>query len=175
MCFSVIAEVSECPQASSCGAGRFVFKRHGLIDRAFPPWTWAVLAERPTFFAAISKHAPDVLRTTNHHAFGGELSACSKSALQKTQLYFVRRSVIFCDATSASLARPSQPSLGVSSLDLGRSFTRTALFFGQRVYSAAARGTTRPGTPGRRPRIKVCSFSRSSSNRAVRSNVASSM
>ena len=130
MCFSVIAEVSECPQASSCGAGRFVFKRHGLIDRAFPPWTWAVLAERPTFFAAISKDAPIVLRTPNHHAFGGELSACSKSALQKTQLYFVRRSAIYCDATSASFARPSQPSLGVSSLDLGRSHAGRPLFLG---------------------------------------------
>ena len=129
MCFSVIAEVSECPQASSCGAGRFVFKRHGLIDRAFPPWTWAVLAERPTFFAAISKDAPIVLRTPNHHAFGGELSACSKSALQKTQLYFVRRSATYCDATSASHARPSQPSLGVSSLDLGRSHAGRPLFW----------------------------------------------
>ena len=58
-------------------------------------------------------------------------------------LLFVRRNDILLQRGMALQAIPL-PSLGVSSLDLGRSFNRAALFLFADGYSAAARGTASP-------------------------------
>ncbi len=131
MCFSAIAELLKCPQACFCGVRRFVSKRHGLIDRAFPPWTWAVPLERPIFFPKTPKKPPPfVEHAAGTYAASGQLFTRGTPALHKMHLHFVRRSANFRNATLASLARTSQPSLGVSSLDLGRSFAGRPFFMG---------------------------------------------
>ena len=66
-------------------------------------------------------------------------------------LLFVRRNDILLQCGMALQAMPL-PSLGVSSLDLGRSFNRAALFYALLAvgvgYSAAARGMASPRMPG---------------------------
>lgn len=63
------------------------------------------------------------------------------------QLWFVRCIAMYCGAADERGSFP-QPSLGVSSLDLGRSETRTAYFFAGicGLYSAAARGAISGGS-----------------------------
>ncbi len=48
---------------------------------------------------------------------------------KKIPLLFVRRTASYVDATLAIASLASLPSLGVSSLDLGRSFIERPLFF----------------------------------------------
>src|SRR4029078_13226715 len=81
-------------------------------------------------------------------------------AILTRTLLFVRRNDILLQRGMALQAVPL-PSLGVSSLDLGRSFNRAALFLsGSGRYSAAARGMASPMTPAMRARTMASSAHR---------------
>jgi hypothetical protein len=90
-------------------------------------------------------------------------------------LLFVRRNDILLQCGMALQVVPL-PSLGVSSLDLGRSFNRAALFLYCAVgYSAAARGMASPGTPATSARTMASRSPRSRSNPADFSKLVSSI
>jgi len=93
-------------------------------------------------------------------------------------LIFVRRNDILLQRGMTDWVVPL-PSLGVSSLDLGRSFNRTAHFFVFQGlaggYSAAARGMARPGMLGTSARTTVSRLARRRSNPADFWKLRSSM
>ncbi len=89
-------------------------------------------------------------------------------------LLFVRRNDILLQRGMALQAIPL-PSLGVSSLDLGRSINRAALFLFAVGYSAAARGMASPEMPATSARTMASRSPQRRSNPADLSKLVSSI
>ena len=116
-----------------------------------------------------------------HRTGAGQISRDSYASVFRKCLWnvigtllFVRRNDILLQRGMALQAIPL-PSLGVSSLDLGRSFNRAALFYALFGYSAAARGMASPEMPATSARTMASRSPRRRSNPDDLSKLVSSI